>query len=261
MGMMFDVTYVNNPTITTLTWLTPPDLTILTDNEVHVWRADLSLPDSQLQTLFDILSSDEQARAESFHFPEDRARFIAAHGLLRVILSRYLDLEPAHITFSYGDHGKPALTNELGQEIVSFNMSHSGHLALYAITRGRKIGVDVERLQINFAFEPIAERFFAPREVAALRALPLELRTEAFFNGWTRKEAFIKARGQGLSLPLNQFEVSLVPGEPARLLYVAETPWEAASWSLHALEAGAGYAAAVAVEGHDWHLKCWQWQE
>jgi 4'-phosphopantetheinyl transferase len=260
-GMMVDVAYINNPTTIAKTWLTPPDITILTDDEVHVWRADLSLSSLRLQALQDILAPDEQARAASFHLQKDQARFIAARGLLRVLLSRYLDLEPAHITFSYGGYGKPALTNALGQEIVSFNMSHSGQLALYAITRGRKIGVDVECLQTGFAFDPIAERFFSPREVAALRALPPEVRPGAFFNGWTRKEAFIKARGQGLSLPLNQFEVSLAPGEPARLLYVAETPWEAARWSLQALEAGDGYAAAVAVEGHDWRLKCWQWQE
>ena len=130
------------------------------------------------------------------------------------------------------------MLNALGQDILNFNMTHSQGLALYGITRGRKIGIDLEYIRYDFACEQIAQRFFAPREYAALRSLSPEMKHEAFFNGWTRKEAYIKARGEGLSFPLDQFEVSLIPGEPARLLEVERGASEAARWSLRELDPG-----------------------
>jgi len=247
--------------IPTVCWPPPPSELVLLDNEVHVWRADLETVAARLRSLQDILSPDEQAKADCFHFSKDRECFIAARGLLRVILSRYLGLEPGQLRFSYSGHGKPALTNALGQDILNFNMSHSHQLALYGFTRGRKIGIDLERINTDFACEEIAERFFSPRERAVLRTLSPELKHEAFFNGWTRKEAYIKAMGQGLAFPLHRFEVSLVPGEPAALLNVEGDSAETSRWSLRELEPDSDYAAALAVEGHNWQLKCWQWRE
>jgi 4'-phosphopantetheinyl transferase len=140
---------------------------------------------------------------------------------------------------------------------LRFNVSHSHSLALYAITRAREVGVDVEHIRPEIAQEKIAERFFSPREVTVLRALPTPLQASAFFACWTRKEAFIKAKGDGLTLPLDQFDVSLAPGEPATLLRTAWDPQEAACWALQDLAPAPGYRAAVAVAGHAWRLTCW----
>jgi 4'-phosphopantetheinyl transferase len=147
-------------------------------------------------------------------------------------------------------------------EIVNFNVSHSYKMALVGVTRGRQIGIDLEYIQKDFACEEIAKRVFSPQEIATLDDLPGDLKHEGFFNCWTRKEAYIKARGLGLSYPLNQFEVSLIPGEPAQLLSIeSDDFFEASRWSLRELELGARYAAALAVEGHNWQLECWQWSE
>jgi 4'-phosphopantetheinyl transferase len=181
--------------------------------------------------------------------------------LLRTILGRYLDVAPGTVRFCYGPHGKPALIAEMAEQTgVRFNVAHSHDLALYAVTRGREVGIDVERIRAEVASTEIAQRFFSPAEVAALCALPDELQTEAFFACWTRKEAYIKATGGGLSHPLDGFDVSLTPGEPVVALRTHADPQEAARWSLRALDPGPGYAAAVAVEATRWNLTCWQWR-
>jgi 4'-phosphopantetheinyl transferase len=186
-------------------------------------------------------------------------RFIASRGLLRVILGRYLKTDPKRLRFCYTLHGKPELAEEAGDETVQFNLSRSQGLALYAFTRCRRIGVDLELISHHHGDERIPERFFSPREVCALRQLPADTQLEAFFNCWTRKEAYIKARGDGLSMPLDQFDVSLAPGEPAALLNTNGDPEETCRWSLQGLTPAPGYVGALAVEGHDWHLSSWQW--
>jgi 4'-phosphopantetheinyl transferase len=138
-------------------------------------------------------------------------------------------------------------------------MSRSSGLALYALAVGREVGVDLER--VTAADEQVAEAMFAPGEVAALRGLPPSIRSDAFFACWTRKEAFIKARGEGLSFPLNGFEVSLAPDRPAALLAVHDDPAAAGRWSIHSLPAPDGYAAALVVEGCGGRLSCWTWEE
>ncbi len=168
-------------------------------------------------------------------------------------------MAPDHLRFYYGPQGKPKLDKETAGEALRFNVTHTQGLALYAVANGREVGIDVERIRPELVDGDFAERFFSPREVAALRMLPVGLRPEAFFNCWTRKEAYAKARGDGLSLPLKQFDVSLAPREPAALLSTKGDPLEAARWSLSALHPGPGYVAALAVEGHDWRLECRQW--
>ena len=204
-----------------------------------------------------MLTVDERQRAERYIFERDRTHFVVARGLLRVLLGRYLRQEPQYLRFTYGPHGKPALATDTGGGALGFNVSHSHGLALYAVTRGREVGVDVERIRPEVAQEKIAERFFSPREVTVLRALPTPLQAAAFFACWTRKEAYIKAKGEGLALPLDQFDVSLAPGEPAALSHTAWDPQEAACWALQDLAPAPGYRAAVAGAGHDWHLTCW----
>jgi len=242
-------------------WCFPPDSLKLGHDEVHVWRASLNCTAAQVEILKHTLAAEELRRAEHYHFKKDREHFIVARGLLRTILGRYLDVEPGQLRFSYGPYGKPALEMEPGEDTLSFNLSHSHELGLFAVSRGRELGVDLEYIHAHLADDQIAERFFSPREVELLRGLPNDLQREAFFIFWTRKEAFIKATGKGLSLPLKQFEVSLVPGKPIVLLSANGDHQETFRWSLQPLAAGSGYAAALCVEGHDWRLKGWQWAE
>lgn len=235
-------------------WASPPKMLLLSEAEAHVWRATLDLPQPKIETFELTLSDDELARAQRFRFAKDRTHFIAARGLLRAILGRYLAREPQSLTFTYNDYGKPSLD----QENFSFNLTHAQGIALYAITRHRAIGVDLEYIQREMEWESIAEHFFSPYEVNMLKAVSPDIRPIAFFNCWTRKEAYIKARGMGLSLALDSFDVSLTPGEPAELLGIREEGQDAANWSLYDLHPSSDYIAALAVEGCISSLKCWQ---
>ncbi len=229
------------------------------DDEVHVWRAALDQTPSQIHGFLHYLAADERARAERFYFERDREHFIVARGVLRAILGSYLNRAPECLSFCYSSLGKPALAGESDGDAIRFNVSHSHGVALYAVTRGREVGIDLERIRFDLAVAEIAERFFSRREVAMLRTLPPEGQRQAFFRCWTRKEAYTKARGEGLSLPLDQFDVSLAPGEPAAVLGTQRDPSEAFRWSLQELTPAPGYVAALAVAGHGWRLACWQW--
>ncbi len=191
---------------------------ILEENEIHLWHATLDLQPPGIQDLQRTLTMDEYRRAGRFRLHRDRNRFIVARGLLRVILACYLHENPAHLRFCYSPYGKPALATKPAGDTLNFNLSHSDGIALYAVTRGRELGVDLERIRPDRADENVAEQFFSPREMAALRALPPNARPEAFFACWTRKEAYIKATGDGFTIPLNQFSVSISGEEPAIIL-------------------------------------------
>ncbi len=242
-------------------WCVPPQTPTIGRNEVHVWRAALDQAPSLMQEFRRRLAADEQARAARLYFERDREHFIAARGMLRDILGRYLNDAPESLSFRYGSHGKPALAGEPDGAAIRFNVSHSHGLALYAVTRSGEVGIDLEQIRSEVAVAEIAERFFSPREVAALLNLPASEQRLAFFRCWARKEAYIKARGEGLSTPLNEFDVSLAAGEPAALLDIRPDASELLRWSLQDLDAGPGYAAALATEGRGWRLSCWQWQE
>jgi len=213
-------------------------------SQVDVWRANLDLPPDRIESLSQILSSDERARSSRFRYDLDRDRFVVSHAALRILLARYLRTRPSAIEFSCNEFGKPGLSGNSGREL-QFNLSHSGTLALFAFARAQ-VGVDIERIRPEFATEQIAERFFSPDEVRSLRALPTNLQAVGFFNCWTRKEAYIKAWGQGLSMPLRDFTVSLRPGDPAALLSHANQV-EISEWSLRELPAPEPYVAAMAV--------------
>lgn len=236
-------------------WRSPPTNLVLLEDDVHVWRADLNLPALRLQQLARTLCSDEQQRAERFYFEQDKKHFTAGRGLLRTILGRYLDLEPSQLQFSYSSRGKPALVNTNTAESLCFNLSHSNGLALYTVTRSRLIGIDLEHVRPMPDAEKLAKRFFSPHEYAVISTLLPEQKQEAFFNAWTRKEAYLKATGDGLA-GLEQVEVSLIPGEPAALLSIQGDRQATSGWSLYQLTPAPGYVAALAVEGHDWHLEC-----
>jgi 4'-phosphopantetheinyl transferase len=192
-----------------------------------------------------------------FRFDRDRRRFIVARAVLRCILADYLRVPPAAVRFSYGKRGKPALP-EPWADRFHFNLSHSGELALIGVTGEGRIGVDIEEFRPVAEEDRIAERFFSPREHATLVSLPKEQQQAAFFNCWTRKEAYIKALGDGLSCPLDRFDVTLGPDEPPRLVGILDEPEQVGRWTLYAPPLPvADYAAAVIVEGHPREARQW----
>jgi 4'-phosphopantetheinyl transferase len=236
-------------------WSLMRDRPLLGTREVHVWRVSLDQPLAIVERFSQLLSVDEKARAARFHFERDRQHFIVARGCLRTILGRYLEIAPHKIQFTYTPYGKPKLSTSTSQaEPLHFNLAHSGGFALYAFTQVGEIGVDLEHVRPEFGGDDIARRFFSSDEVSRLTELHANVRHEAFFNCWTRKEAFIKAKGIGLSLPLDQFDVTLAPDEPARLLRTRWDENEAGRWSLKAINVGPGYVAAVALASRDWQL-------
>lgn len=236
----------------------PPSQLALGPNEVHVWRARLDVSQPQTDAFRQTLSDDERARAARYHFERHRRRFLVARGTLRVLLGRYLGLAPERVTFEYGQKGKPALAARVGEKTIDFNVSHAHELAVFAFAYGRAVGIDIEYLARSIDYERLAQRFFSAREVETLLGVAEPSRKLAFFNCWTRKEAFLKATAEGLSRPLEQFEVSLAPGDPARLLNVAACPEEVGRWTLSALDLGPGYVGALAVRGTGWTLACFE---
>jgi 4'-phosphopantetheinyl transferase len=222
---------------------------------VDIWRADLKVHPLELNRLQKSLSPDELDRAARSHFARDRRRFIVARAILRDILARYLDEPPAELQFSYSVHGKPSLGPNWNFAGLRFNISHASSVALYAISCNREVGIDIEQIEPKWAVWEIAEKFFTSNETTALRSLPANLLLEGFFNCWTRKEAYVKARGTGLQTALDSFEVSLAPAEQATFISEGES-----GWSLKALPIDRGYVAAIAVEGHDWRPRFLKWQ-
>lgn len=226
-------------------WSSLPENPSLAEGEIHLWMASLLQPSTYLNTLTAFLSSDELTKAQQFYFEKDRFASIAARGMLRKILGHYRSLPPQKIQFQYSSHGKPFLVYDTDLE---FNVSHSHERVLYAITRKRAVGVDIEYLRPVQELQQLAQHYFSKNEIAMLETVPPEKRLEAFYNCWTRKEAYIKAKGEGLSMPLHLFDVSLIPGEPARLLQTRGDEQEAHRWILEAFTPEKNYIAALVVE-------------
>jgi 4'-phosphopantetheinyl transferase len=242
-------------------WPLPPPTVRLTGGEIHVWRAWLEEPARGGYDLARILSPEERQRAKRVRFERDRLRFVAARAALRIILGRYLAVQPQDVCFAYGQHGRPYLASEIGNPRLDFNAAHSGPLAVFAVASDMPIGVDVEQVREMPDADDVAARFFSAREYADYAALPADAKQLGFYMCWTRKEAFIKALGEGLAHPLDQFDVSLAPGEPARLLRVALDPDEAKHWSLISLTPAPGFVAALAVRERAPRVTCWDYQE
>lgn len=222
----------------------------LADSDIHVWCASLKLPPQDLDELFQLLSSDEKTRAERFYFERDRNRFIAGRGLLRTIISRYLEMEASQMEFVYGDHGKPALKLAPQNKAFEFNLSHSKDLALYIFNWNRKIGIDVEYVHPRPDVDDFARQFFSPRESAFVNALSGKQKEDAFFKIWTCKEAFLKANGNGLTLPINQVEISLEAEGLVMLKSIGGNKAQVTHWHLEIFNPVPGYQAALAVKGH-----------
>jgi 4'-phosphopantetheinyl transferase len=239
-------------------WRRGPASLVIWPNEVHVWKIYLKAPG--LSENRAILSSDERVRASRFRFHTDSDRFIAARSSLRTILARYLWIRPADLKFGVNPFGKPHLIGGQDKLGLRFNLSHSHDMALLAVARNRDVGVDIEWMRRDFATDEVAQRFFSRSEVNQLESIAPELKTEAFFNCWTRKEAYIKARGEGLSFPLDQFDVSFAPEARPALLDNRRDPEEVWRWSFEELSPATGYAAALAVEGNLSRLLLWDFQ-
>ncbi|MEM7726704.1 MAG: 4'-phosphopantetheinyl transferase HetI [Cyanobacteria bacterium P01_A01_bin.45] len=232
-------------------WLNAPTDLTLVHNDVHVWRIELDIPETELQNLSDILSADEIQRAERFYKEQHRQRFVVGRGILRIILGRYLNLEPQTLEFRYEPTGKPVLADTCGGNKLYFNLSHSQGLALCAVSSDRPLGVDLEYVTPISDVLSLAKQFFSPTEYAVMRSLPPNLKQQTFFRYWTCKEAYLKATGAGLA-QLQQIEVNLSPGEPAKLN-------TASDWSLLEMQPVKNSAAAVAIEGSSLGLKCWEY--
>lgn len=215
--------------------------------DVEVWTARLEAGAPGLAAYARMLSADERARAGRFHLEQDRHRFIVARGILRTLVAQRLGLAPAAVAFSYLPHGKPALADST----LDFNLSHSGNRALFAFSGSGRVGVDLEALDRDLDVMALARRYFHPGETTALLQLPQPLRRPAFLACWTRKEAVVKATGDGLlAAPLDTFEVPVAPETPPRIL--ASARLVAADWSLHTIDALPGYAATLALWRRDW---------
>jgi 4'-phosphopantetheinyl transferase len=235
---------------------TPP----LDDRAVHVWRVPLRLPPSRMRWAEGMLDADERERAVRFRFAEHHDAFVAGRAIQRDLLARYAAVEPAEVRYRLAAHGKPKLTGPAASRGLRFNFSNADALGLLAVAVGRELGVDLEPLRPIPDGVDIASRFFSESEVRVLRSLDAGVRDEAFLRCWTRKEAYIKAVGGGLSIALDGFDVAFAPGEEARLLRHRDDPAEALRWTMRGLDPGPGYVAALAVEGDGWTLEHYDWR-
>lgn len=244
-----------NSVTETIQWQPPPEALHLASDEVHVWAAALTVHRDILEAYITTLSPDEKARADRFRFGKHRHRFIVGRGVLREILGRYLQANPAALRFEYLTNGKPALSPELSRGRIHFNLSHSEDLALVAVTCVGMVGVDVEWVRAIDDADGLVARFFSPRENELFQKVPSSEKPAAFFNLWTRKEALLKATGEGITRSLSLVEVSFLPGELAALLAVSGDTVKAAQWSLLDLQPAQGFVGAVAIEARDVTVK------
>lgn len=244
-----------------IAWLAAPKEKELRDNEVHVVLANLELEIYSMPKYLRDLSLTERTRAQHLRFDHDRRRFVIGKGLLRNLLGSYMGMEPNEIQFTTGPSGKPEIAERLQSKHgpIHFNQSHSGHLGIYVFSKNRKVGVDVEEVRPFADMEQVASLLLSTHEMAVFQSLSPEEKQTAFFSAWTHKEAFVKALGKGLTLPLNHFEVSRVHGSLARIVQNHNHPAQPLNWFVKDLPISSQFSAAVCVEGESWKLRCLKW--
>lgn len=235
-----------------VTWSAAPSKTELGNDEVHLWRADLNQNSDVVRRMWRLLNKEEQERAKRYAFERDRNHFTLARAILRQLLSRYLRCSAEDIEFAVAPKGKPAIR---GNPELRFSLSHSGGLVLYALSLNRELGVDLEREKTETPSLDIVESYFSTRERAEFLALPRNIQNLAFYVGWTRKEAYLKARGEGLHMKLEDFDVSMNPGQPAVLRCEDATRWQLRSFCPEP-----DFVAALVVEGANCELRYWEWR-
>lgn len=237
----------------------------LPPGEIHVWAVQLDPPPERVERLGSWLTPDEWERARRFRFDQHRRQYVVGRGALRALLAGYLGTRPELVRFTYGPRGKPFLAPPADGSGLHFNLSNSADLALVGLARGVEIGVDVEYLKPMPDCETIAERFFSESERVVLRSLPAETKEEAFFNCWTRKEAYLKAVGEGLAARLDSFDVTLAPGEPPRMLTLEGDVERASRWFFHHFRPAPDFIGAVALDstraGGDWAVRTWSFED
>lgn len=231
------------------------EVPVLDADAVQVWRADVDPFAPALPRLAPLLDAAESSRARAFHAASDADRYVIAHGLLRTLLARYIDADPAAIRFETGLHGKPRLDAAAHASALRFNMSHTHDMIVFAFARERHIGVDVERWTPEVECLDLAQHFFSRAESAALAGLPRNAQRAAFFDCWSRKEAYIKATGLGVSRGLDHFDVTLTPDRDAALVADRSAPDATSRWRMRDLGLARGHSGAVVAEGMEWHLE------
>ncbi|MCB0283487.1 MAG: 4'-phosphopantetheinyl transferase superfamily protein [Calditrichaeota bacterium] len=236
-------------------WSTPSPDSFKEGNVVHLWLLNYKKCQEKLNEILPVLSPEEKQRGDKFYFENDKNRYIITKGTLKKILSRMLNTETREIAFGYNEHGKPYLESAPN---LYFNVSHSGNFGLIAITPISEIGVDVERFRHKMTREDIARRFFSKKEINDYLSLDIDQRLQGFFNCWTRKEAFIKAVGLGLSLPLNTFDVSLKPGANAEILAIRKPHDDPEKWTMKNVLIDNEYAAAFTLRAVNFETKYWR---
>ncbi len=232
------------------------DQPVLASCEVHTWLLDLRLDTESISKLRRTLSTDEEARVQQLRFPEDKNRFVTSRGLLRTLLAHYIDCEPEAVSFSYGSAGKPTLTPGCRDEDIRFNLAHSDDYGLVAITKHREVGVDIERTVRQSDHEKIARRFFSPIELASFLEYSSDERDGAFMRHWVRKEAYLKARGVGLTHHEEGFDAKLGEGTVSSFVHA-----DGMTWTAREILARPGYPASVVAPGTDWQLRSFEWNK
>ena len=244
-------------------WQHPPQQPILSNNQVHVWRANLELSTTAIEQLATCLSSDEISRANKFRFPIHKRRFIVARGILRQLLGNYLQLSPERIEFEYGDRGKPRLATSVAESSLQFNISHSEEYALYGFTHHHLIGVDLEYLREMKDAVKLAERFFSPREFKFLASLTEKQQRKVFFQLWTAKEAYLKAIGTGLTNSLASIDISFDQAGNPNLLSIEGDLGATANWFMYPCVPETNYVATVAIktQTNGQQIDFWNWHQ
>lgn len=236
-----------------------PDINItLQDNEAHLWLVNINKSFRDLDYYTALLSPEEKKRSGRFHFSRDKNRNIITYAVLRLLISNYINIDPAQVMYKYNQYNKPEVANRKNSGL-GFNLSHSGNYIIYAFSLRREVGIDIEqKREINYA-DSIVKRFCSEKEKTEYFSFPPEQRNEIFLCCWTRKEAYIKARGEGLNFQLNNFTVSLNPADPPALLDVSDEPFEKQKWSLYDIEVHNGYYSTLAAEGKNLILRFFKW--
>ena len=241
-----------------LEWPLAPEPIRLQPGQVHLWAAAMNEFVDQAPKLGLLLSPAEQVTAHKFKFARDRNRYLIRRGLLRLLLSRYLQQLPAAIEFQHGAYGKPEIKNHASGAPLFFNTSHSADIAVCAITSAGPVGVDIERTRTIPDIQKIARRYFRPRETETLMALPAESRLQAFYACWTRKEAFLKATGEGIAESLAKVEVTLAPRDPPAVVSLTGNPRAHEQWRLQPFSPAPGYLGCIAYKHAQLALSHWR---
>ncbi len=241
-----------------ISWTDPPARLRLSPEHVDVWRISTALKEDALKIFDSVLSPDQRARAERMRVAEKRQQYIIAQGLTRILIGNVLDADPTAFEFDRGPKGKPYLGGAFADAGIQFNMTHTSHMALVAITLTREVGIDIERIRENLQWEKLARRYFSPLEYSGYSELHEDVRLRAFFTCWTRKEAVLKAIGTGLGGGLASFDVSVDPDVPPALL---GNRWKGhfhGHWTVTQLEPGEGYVATLVTERDGFEVRCWE---